>query len=548
MNDTADSGVNGSEDVEKATGRAWVGLAVLALPTLLLSLDVSVLYLALPSLSADLGADSTQQLWILDIYSFLLAGFLVTMGTLGDRIGRRRLLLIGAAAFGAASVLAASSSSPEQLIVSRAVLGLAGATLMPSTMALIRNMFPDPVQMGRAIGIWFSCFMGGVLLGPVIGGFLLEHFWWGSAFLLGVPVMVLLLITGPILLPEYRNPSAGRIDALSVVLSLGTILPAVWGLKELARSGWAVPPMMALVVGAGLGVVFVRRQRRLADPLLDLTLFRRPKFGAALGVMLAGGVVMAGISLQTALFLQVVEGLSPLRAGLWLIPQSIAMVAGLSASPAIAQRTGTAKAVAAGLILAAVGLLVVTGADGTGGVGFVVAGLAITSFGMGLPMALTAGLMLAAAPPERAGSAASLSETSGEGGIALGVALLGSLGTFVYRRSFEAGPPADVPAEIVAQARQSVTAAMLVAEELPGQSGTALATAAKAAFASSLDSVAGVGAIAFAGCAILAAVTLRDRAGQGLPATRGQDSADAGRPISGGHGGQSVDRSEGMDA
>src|SRR5690349_17083942 len=187
-----------------ATRREWLGLAVLALPTLLLSIDVSVLYLALPTMGKSLRADSTQQLWILDIYSFMLAGFLVTMGALGDRIGRRRLLLIGAAAFGVASIAAAYASSPELLIAARAVLGIAGATLMPSTMALIRNMFSDPKQMGLAIGAWFSCFMGGVTLGPLVGGLLLEHFWWGSAFLLGVPFMVLLIVAGPVLLPEYK--------------------------------------------------------------------------------------------------------------------------------------------------------------------------------------------------------------------------------------------------------------------------------------------------------------------------------------------------------
>jgi len=200
----------------RATRREWLGLAVLALPTLLLSLDISVLYLALPQLSIDLGADSTQQLWILDIYSFMLAGFLVTMGTLGDRIGRRRLLLIGAVAFGVTSVLAAYATSPEMLIATRALLGISGATLMPSTMALIRNMFRDPKQMAAAIGIWFACFMGGMTLGPLVGGALLSTFWWGSAFLLGVPFMALLLVTGPVLLPEYRDGTAGRLDLASV--------------------------------------------------------------------------------------------------------------------------------------------------------------------------------------------------------------------------------------------------------------------------------------------------------------------------------------------
>ena len=501
----------------RATRREWIGLAVLALPTLLLSLDVSVLYLALPKLSADLGADSTQQLWILDIYSFLLAGLLVTMGTLGDRIGRRKLLLIGAGAFGVASVLAAYSSSPEMLIATRALLGIAGATLMPSTMALIRNMFRDPAQMAQAIGIWFSCFMGGMLLGPVVGGVLLEHFWWGSAFLLGVPIMVLLLIAGPALLPEYRDPAAGKLDLLSVLLSLGTILPVIWGLKELARSGWASTPAAAIAAGLVVGLVFVRRQQRLEHPLLDLKLFRLPKFSAALGVMLAGGVVMAGIALQAALYLQVVKELSPLHAGLWLIPQNVAMIIGLSLAPRIAKKLPTSTTIALGLVVAAAGLLVMILADSTGGLGYLIGGLALTSFGMGLPMALTMNLMLSAAPPERAGSAASLSEMSGEGGIALGIATLGSLGTLVYRQQMDTNLPAGLPDGVAAQARQSVTSAVESAQQLPAHLGAELAEAAKAAFTSGLDIVAAVGAVAFLTCAALAALTLRQRTTQTQP-------------------------------
>ncbi|MEV6283464.1 MFS transporter [Kribbella sp. NPDC051770] len=493
----------------RATRREWIGLAVLALPTLLLSLDISVLYLALPKLSADLGANSTQQLWILDIYSFLLAGFLVTMGTLGDRIGRRKLLLIGAGAFGVASMLAAWSSSPEMLIATRALLGVAGATLMPSTMALIRNLFRDPQQMGQAIGLWFSCFMGGMLLGPVVGGVLLEHFWWGSAFLLGVPVMALLLVVGPVLLPEYKDPDAGRLDLASVVLSLATILPAIWGLKELARSGWAVWPVLALAAGVAVGVLFVRRQQALEHPLLDLSLFRLPRFSPALGVQFAGGVVMAGIAFQAALFLQVVEGLSPLHAGLWLIPQNVAMIAGLTLAPRLGQRWPTSTVVAGGLVLCAAGLLVVTLTASDGGLGVLVGGLVIASFGMGLPMALTMNLMMAATPPQRAGSAASLNETSGEAGIALGIALLGSLGTLVYRHSLDGELPAGLPSGAADQSLQSVTAAVATAGQLPGQLGTELEALAKAAFTSGLHAVAAVGAVLFLGCAVMAAVRLR---------------------------------------
>ena len=356
----------------QAGRREWIGLAVLALPTLLLSVDIGVLYLALPHLSVDLGADNTQQLWILDIYSFMLAGFLVTMGTLGDRIGRRKLLLIGGAAFGVASVVAAYSTSAEMLIAARALLGVAGATLMPSTMALIRNMFHDPRQMGMAIGVWFSCFVGGLTLGPLVGGVLLEHFWWGSAFLLGVPIMVLLLVTGPVLLPEYRDTNAGRLDLTSVALSLAAILPVIYGLKELARNGGQPLPLASVVVGLVVGVVFVRRQRTLTSPLLDLRLFASRTFSSALGVMLLGGVVMAGISLLSTMYLQMVHGFSPLNAGLWLVPQNVAMIAGFMLAPAFARRVRPAYVSAAGLAIAGLGLLLHTQVDSVGGLGLLV--------------------------------------------------------------------------------------------------------------------------------------------------------------------------------
>ncbi len=453
----------------KATRREWIGLGVLALPTLLLSLDVGVLYLALPRLSADLGADATQQLWIVDIYSFLLAGFLVTMGTLGDRIGRRRLLLVGAAAFSLASVVAAFSTSPEMLIASRAALGIAGATLMPSTMGLIRNMFPDPAEMGRAIGAWFSCFLGGVLLGPVVGGLMLNHFWWGSVFLVGVPVMVLLLAAGPFLLPEYRDSSAGRLDPTSVVWSLATILPVIWGLKELARGGWALLPIVAIGLGLVVGKAFVRRQQRLTHPLLDLRLLRLPRFVAALSVQMLAGVVMAGISFEAALYLQVVQGLDPLPAGLCLVPANVGMIIGLNLAPRMTARFATSTAMAIGFGVAGTGMAILTQ---TNSVALLAGGMTIACLGLGLPMALGMNLIMGTASVEQAGSVASVSETSAEGGIALGIALLGSLGALVTRHEFQSGP--------------------------------------QEAFTSGLRVVAGVGALAFLACALVSAVKLRD--------------------------------------
>ncbi|GAA4452859.1 MFS transporter [Phytohabitans houttuyneae] len=504
----------------KATRRAWIGLAILALPTLLLSLDVSVLYLALPQLSADLGASSTEQLWILDIYSFLLAGFLVTMGTLGDRIGRRRLLLIGGAAFGVASVVAAYSTSAEMLIASRALLGVAGATLMPSTMALIRNMFPDPKQMGQAIAIWFACFMSGMTIGPLVGGALLEHFWWGSAFLLGIPVMVLLLVLGPVVLPEYRDAAAGRLDLASVGLSLAAILPVIYGLKGIARDGLGTAAVAAVVAGLVFGALFVRRQRTLEHPLLDLRLFANGTFSTALSTMWFGGLVMAGVSLVSAMYLQLVEGFSPLTAGLWLIPQNLAMIAGFQIAPRLAQRFRTSRVIASGLTVSAAGFALMAAVPAENGLRWLVAGLVLAAAGMSLPMALTANIVMGATPPEKAGSGAAVMETSGEFGIAVGIATLGSLATFVYRDRLEDGLPADLPGNIAAAMHESLA----VAVTATGRAD--LLDVARSAFTSGLNTVSAVGAAIFLTLAALCLVVLR-RADQPAPTPAGATAAEA---------------------
>jgi len=312
----------------RATRREWIGLAVIALPCLLYSMDLTVLNLALPAISAELGPTSTQLLWIVDIYGFLLAGMLIPMGTLGDRIGRRRLLLIGAAAFGVASVIAAFSSSAEMLIASRAALGVAGATLAPSTLSLIRNMFHDPQQRRFAIGAWITSYSAGGAIGPVLGGILLEHFWWGSVFLVGVPVMALLLAVGPALLPEFRDPRASRPDLLSAVLSLAAVLSVIYGIKRIAEHGVAWFAVLAILAGLMVEAAFVRRQRKLADPLMDLGLFRLPAFSAALAVYTLATFVAFGAYLFIAQYLQLVLGMSPLRAGLWMLPFFFGFIAG----------------------------------------------------------------------------------------------------------------------------------------------------------------------------------------------------------------------------
>lgn len=268
---------------------------MIALPCLVYAMDLTVLNLALPAISTDLAPSAAQMLWIIDIYGFMVAGLLITMGTLGDRIGRRRLLLAGAAAFALTSVLAAFASSPGTLIAARALLGVAGATLAPSTLSLIRNMFHDEHERQFAIGIWITAFSVGSALGPLIGGVMLQYFWWGSTFLLAVPVMVLLLLLGPSLLPEYRDEQAGRIDLPSVALSLSAVLSTIYGLKHAATLGPDAPALVAVLAGVSLGVLFVRRQRSIAYPLLDVTLFRRPAFSATVAAYALSCLAMFGV-------------------------------------------------------------------------------------------------------------------------------------------------------------------------------------------------------------------------------------------------------------
>ena len=405
---------------------------MIALPCLLYSMDLTVLNLALPAISADLRPTSAQLLWIVDIYGFLVAGLLITMGALGDRIGRRRLLLIGAAGFGVASVLAAFSTSAEMLIATRAALGIAGATLAPSTLSLIRNMFREPGERRFAIGVWITSYSAGGAIGPLVGGVLLEHFWWGSVFLAGVPVMALLLAVGPALLPEFRDPEAGRPDLASAALSLAAVLPVIYGIKRIAESGAAWLPVLCILAGLAAGAMFVRRQRRLADPLIDLRLFRSPAFSASLATYTLGTFVAFGSFLFIAQYLQRVLGLTPLQAGLWLLPFFAGWISGSMLAPLIARRLRPAFALSAGLVLATGGFGLLTRVDGGSSLAVLVSGSLLVSLGLAPVFTLATDVIVGAAPPERAGAASAISETGSELGGALGIALLGSLATAVY--------------------------------------------------------------------------------------------------------------------
>ena len=413
--------------------RSWAALGILTLAVLLLAIDGTVLALAVPALTADLNPTATQLLWIGDIYSFALAGLLITMGNLADRIGRKRLLLIGSVGFGLSSVLASISTSPEMLILARVVLGISGATIMPSTLAIVRDIFRDPAERTRAIAIWAAGATAGAAVGPIVGGALLERFHWGSVFLINVPVMVLVLVGGIFLLPESRDPNAGRLDVLSALLSLVGIVSVVYAIKHVFANGldWTVPA--ALVLGTAAGWWFIRRQGRLERPLIDISLFRSPAFSGAVLANTVSIFAFVGLLFFFSQYLQLVRGLGPLQAGLVELSATVASIVVIAFAGYLLGKLGRGRAVSLGLAFGAIGLAVLALAEGMSGLTGIIIGFAIVGFGAGLAMTLTTDAVVSAAPRERAGAASSIAETAYELGAALGIAILGSVQIALYR-------------------------------------------------------------------------------------------------------------------
>ncbi|MFF9568053.1 MFS transporter [Streptomyces sp. NPDC014685] len=493
----------------RARGKEWAGLAVLVLPCVLASMDMSVMFVTLPTLTADLRPSSSQLLWIMDSYGFLLAGLLITMGTLGDRFGRRRVLLTGAAAFGAASILAAFSTSPGALIAARMLLGVAGATLAPSTLSLIRSMFRDAGQRATAVGVWTAGFAGGAVLGPIVGGLLLEHFWWGSVFLINVPVMILLLVLGPLLLPEYRDPEPGRFDLPGALLSLVAVLGIVYGVKSIAEHGFGWIPLACCVAGVLVGALFLRRQRVAANPVIDLALFRSRRFNVPLLIDALATFGLVGFNLFSWQFMQIVLGMKPFEAAMWSLPTFLVMPLGIMLATVLAPRVGKPDVIAAGLLVAAVGFAVLFLIRGDSGIVHLVIGLTVVSLGIAAVSAVVTEVILSAAPPERAGAASALAETSAEFGGALGIAVLGSIGTAVYRSQMATEAPDTLTAEQVEAARNTLGGAVETASALPRGAADALRDAAFDAFARETRIAAVVSAVLMAGGAVLIVTLLR---------------------------------------
>ncbi|MEV7421761.1 MFS transporter [Streptomyces sp. NPDC091212] len=492
------------------------------LPLLLVSMDVSILYFAIPAISEDLRPGSTQQLWILDIYGFVLAGLLITMGALGDRVGRRRLLLAGAVVFGAASVAAGYAHTPGALIVARALLGVGGACLMPSTLALIRNLFRDPGQRAKAITLWTTVMAGGVAFGPVVSGALLEHFWWGSVFLINLPAMTLLLVLAPLLLPEFRSPPAGRFDVLSAVLSLAALLPLIQGIKELAKNGYEPLSVLAVAVGLLFAAAFLVRQLRLDHPMVDLALVRRAAYGGSVLVNLLAMAATVGYAIFLTQYLQSVLGKSPFEAALWSLVPSLGVVVAAPTGAALATRVDRAHVMCGGLLLSAAGFGWLSQVRTDSALWTVLVGSSMYAAGLVTAMTLANELALGAAPPERAGSAAAVLESGQELGGALGMAILGSIGAAVYSADMKSAAP-DAPAA----ARETLGGAMSAAQRLGGDAGDSLLATAREAFTHGMG-YAGVGAaVTMVGAAVLSVTVLRHaRVGEEAGPRQADGSAD----------------------
>lgn len=494
-------------DGPRVGARGWAALAVLMLPVLLVSVDNTVLSFALPEISVALAPSGAEQLWIIDVYPLVLAGLLVTMGTLGDRFGRRRMLLIGATGFAAVSALAAFAPTAGLLIAARALLGFFGAMLMPSTLSLLRSIFTNRDQRRFAIAVWASAFSAGSALGPIVGGFLLEHFAWGSVFLVAVPVLIPLLIAAPLLVPESRDPNPGRIDPISIVLSMAAMIPVVYAIKSLAVDGPTFKAAAWAALGIVMGVLFVRRQLRADIPMLDMKLFSRGTFSGAILVNLLSVVALVGFLYFVSQHLQLVLGLSPMIAGVALVPGMVMMiVAGLAVVP-ISRRVSPHIVVPAALLFSIAGYLLVAFSTSDHGVAPLVIAFIVLGIGIGAAETISNELILSSAPPAKAGAASAVSETAYELGAVLGTAILGGIITAFYRGALVI--PSGIPADIAAHARETLAGAYTAAQELPTELGAALWDAAAAAFGSGVmvTSLIGAGLVALA--AVIAAVTLR---------------------------------------
>ncbi|MET9928059.1 MULTISPECIES: MFS transporter [unclassified Streptomyces] len=466
----------------------WVVLVVLCLSLLVVALDATVLHVAVPSVTEDLRPSATGLLWIVDAYPLVCASLLILFGTLGDRIGRRRVLLFGYALFGAASLLAATADTPAVLIAARALLGVGGAMIMPATLSILRQVFPDRRERAMAIGVWTAVAAVGAATGPVVGGFLVEHFWWGSVFLINIPLMAVILPLGRWLLPESRGADDGPWDVLGALTAAAGVLGVVLGVKRLGGGADLLDPVALgpSALGPALLILFVRRQRRRTHPLIDITMFARPAFSTAVGCIVLAMLALVGLQLIAVQYLQLVLGLSPLETGLRLLPLTFAAMAAGATGSYTLRRVGPRKMVGWGFVLTASSVLLLTSMGHHDRPALLTCAFVLLGFGLQTTLFGAYESMLSDAPAERAGGAAAIGETSYQLGAGLGIALLGSVMNAAYAPGLASLRDQGVPARAGAEASHSLGEAYQVAAQLGGPTGELLRSTARHAFVGGL--------------------------------------------------------------
>ncbi|MGW0415622.1 MFS transporter [Streptomyces collinus] len=482
MSGTTTAAVRPLRRAPAAGANRWVVLVVLCVSLLLVALDATVLHVAVPAVTEDLRPGAMELLWIVDVYPLVCASLLILFGTLGDRIGRRRVLLLGYALFGVASAVAALAPSAPTLILARALLGVGGAMIMPATLSILRQVFPDRRERALAIGIWSAVAAVGAAVGPLLGGFLLEHFWWGSVFLVNIPLMLVSLPVGRLLLPESRGDRDGPWDVVGALMAAGGLFGVVLGVKRLG-GGEPVAGLLTLVpllLGGTLIVLFVRRQARRAHPLVDLRMFRRPAYSTAVGCIVLAMLALVGLELIAAQYLQLVLGLSPLQTGLRLLPLTVAAMAAGLAGARMLRRFGPRRMVCFGFCLTAAAVLTLTAMGPADDAGLLLSGFVLLGFGLETTLFGAYESMLSEAPAGQAGGAAAIGETSYQLGAGIGIALLGSVMNASYAPGLASVP--GVPSHASAAAGHSLGEAYDVAGRLGGSAGAALRRAARDSF------------------------------------------------------------------
>ncbi len=513
---TQDMRVASPVDAGQREDKRWWALAVLMLPVLLVSVDNTVLAFAVPKISAALQPTGNQLLWLVDIYPLVLAGLLVPMGSMGDRFGRRKALLIGGTGFTIFSLAAAFMPDPSLVVFARAAMGFFGAMIMPATLSLIRNIFEDAKERRLAIAIWAAAFSGGSAIGPILGGFLLEHFYWGSVFIMAVPFLLPMLILAPILVPESRDPQPGPIDPVAIVLVMLTMTPLVYGIKHTATAGFDGASVTTFAVAIVAGWLFVRRMLRKTTPMLDVRLFARPDFTGAIMANLLSFFSLVGFLYFISQHFQLVSGYGPMMAGLMLLPGTVVTMAAGLVAVKLVQRFAPRTVVTGGLLFNAVGYAVVMWAGSQGSDLGLVLAFVLVGAGVGMAETIANDLVISAVPPHKAGAASAISETAYETGAVLGTAILGSILNAAYRAHLvipdEAATPAREASDgtnLLQAAGETLGGAVRAGEQIGGAVGSELITNAQHAFDSGVLITSAIAIVLMLFAAVLSWRTLR---------------------------------------